>query len=158
MIISPPLLKSSSRYGIPTIGRYGVLVLQFYEFRESCTEDFDSDYWGGVCVSNCCGDTQCLFPRRSILWLSLSLTVCLTFRFLWIVDLYWMYCLVTIPTCTTSTIVGEKSGITDPQLPSSQFVSPSTTHHERTDSSLGFSTREFLVSTSSQGGRRLAIR
>src|SRR5277367_979689 len=59
MIISPPLLKSSSRYGIPTIGRYGVLVLQFYEFRESCTEDSDSDYWGGVCVSNCCGDTQC---------------------------------------------------------------------------------------------------
>ena len=80
------------------------------------------------------------------------------FRFLWIVDVYWMYCAVTIPTCPTSTIVGEKSGITDPQFPSSEFVSPSTTHHERTDSSLGFSTREFLVSTSSQGGRRLAIR
>src|SRR5271156_6019111 len=77
------------------------------------------------------------------------------FRFLWIVDLYWMYCPVTIPTCTTSTIVGEKSGITDPQLPSSQFVSPSTTHHERTDPALGFSTREFLVSTSAQGRRRL---
>ena len=79
-------------------------------------------------------------------------------RFLWIVDVYWMYGLVTIPTGTTSTIVGEKSGITGPQFPSSQFVSPSTTHREWTDSSLGFSTREFLVSTSSQGRRRLAIR
>jgi hypothetical protein len=80
------------------------------------------------------------------------------FRFLWIVDVYWMHGLVTIPTCTTSTIVGEKSGITYPQFPSSQFVSPSTTHHERTDSSLGFSTGEFFVSTRSQGRRRLAIR
>jgi hypothetical protein len=79
--LGPPLLTSRSRYGIPTIGRYGILVTQFYEFWESCTEDFDSDYWGGVCVSNCCGDTQCLFPRRSILWLSLTLTVCLTLDF-----------------------------------------------------------------------------
>src|SRR5277367_772188 len=80
------------------------------------------------------------------------------FRFLWIFDLYWMYCPVTILTSSTSSVVGEKSRITDPQFPYSQFVSPATTYYERTDPSLGFSTWEFLVPTSCQSGRRLALR
>jgi len=61
--------------------KYGFLVTQFYEFQESCFENFDSNYWSGVCVSNCCGDTERLSPGRSILWLTLSLTVCLSLDF-----------------------------------------------------------------------------